>query len=67
MFELYLVLFICIKWVYKLRGQKVIVVDIRKYEMVECFDLFVQLCVGLDIVWLNVIVKYLIENGKVDE
>lgn len=34
--------------------------------MVECFDVFFQLCVGLDIVWLNVVLKYLFDYDLVD-
>ncbi|KAF1341748.1 formate dehydrogenase subunit alpha [Bacillus subtilis] len=56
-----------IKRAHKLRGQKVIVADIRKHEMAERSDLFVQPRAGSDIVWLNAIAKYLIENGKADE
>lgn len=44
-----------------------IVADIRKHEMAERSDLFVQPRAGSDIVWLNAIAKYLIENGKADE
>ena len=47
----------------KLKGQKVIVADLRKHEMAERADLFVRPGPGTDIVWLSAITKYIIDQG----
>ncbi|WP_099302033.1 formate dehydrogenase subunit alpha [Bacillus sp. Marseille-P3800] len=47
----------------KLNGQKVIVADIRKHELAERADLFVQPAPGSDLVWLSAVTKYIVDQG----
>jgi formate dehydrogenase major subunit len=47
----------------KLRGQKLMVFDLRKHEMAERADLFVQPRPGTDLVWLSAISRYLLKSG----
>ncbi len=55
-----------VKRSHKLRGQKLIVADIRKHEMAERSDLFIQPKPGSDIVWLSAVTKYIIDQGWAD-
>jgi formate dehydrogenase major subunit len=48
---------------HKLRGQKLVVADIRKHEMAHRADLFVQPKPGTDIIWLCAVTRYIWENG----
>ncbi|MES1923839.1 formate dehydrogenase subunit alpha [Salinisphaera sp. T31B1] len=50
----------------KLHGQKHIVADLRRHEMAERADLFVQPAPGSDLVWLNAVAKYIVDNGHAD-
>jgi formate dehydrogenase major subunit len=52
-----------VKSAHKLRGQKLIVSDLRKHEMAERADLFLHPEPGTDIVWLSAVSRYLLENG----
>ena len=52
-----------VKQAHKLRGQKLIVADLRKHEMAERADLFFQPKPGTDIVWISAITKYVLDNG----
>ncbi len=52
-----------VKRAQKLYGQKVIVVDIRKHELADRADLFVQPAPGSDLVWLSAVTKYIVEQG----
>src|ERR1700757_357735 len=52
-----------IKQAHKLRGQKLVVADLRKHEMAERADLFFQPKPGTDLAWLSAITRYIIENG----
>jgi formate dehydrogenase major subunit len=52
-----------IKQAHKLRGQKLVVADIRKHEMAERADLFFQPKPGTDLVWLSAITRYILESG----
>jgi formate dehydrogenase major subunit len=52
-----------VKRSHKLRGQRLIVADIRKHEMAERADLFVRPNPSTDPVWINAVAKYLIDNG----
>src|ERR1700724_3439554 len=52
-----------VKQAHKLRGQKLIVSDLRKHEMAERADLFVHPQPGTDLIWLSAVTRYLLENG----
>ena len=52
-----------VKSAHKLRGQKLIVSDLRKHEMAERADLFLHAKPGTDLVWLCAVTRYLLENG----
>jgi formate dehydrogenase major subunit len=53
-----------VKQAHKLRGQKLIVVDLRKHEMAERADLFLHPKPGTDLVWLSAVTRYLLDSGK---
>jgi formate dehydrogenase major subunit len=52
-----------VKQAHKLRGQKLVVADLRKHEMAERADLFFQPNPGTDLVWLSAIARYIPDNG----
>jgi len=52
-----------VKRSHKLRGQRLIVADLRKHEMAERADLFVRPKPSTDPVWINAVAKYLLDNG----
>ena len=52
-----------VKRAHKLRGQKLIVSDLRENEMARRADLFLHPKPGTDLVWLSAITRYLLENG----
>jgi formate dehydrogenase major subunit len=52
-----------IKSAQKLRGQKLIVVDLRSTKMAERADLFVRPRPGTDLVLLNTIARYILDQG----
>lgn len=47
----------------KLRGQKLVVVDLRKHEMAERADLFLRPNPGTDLVLLNAVGRAILERG----
>src|ERR1700735_4552714 len=51
-----------IKQAHKLRGQKLVVADLRKHEMAARADLFFQPKPGTDIAWLCAITRYILDN-----
>ncbi|WP_425589825.1 formate dehydrogenase subunit alpha [Fictibacillus fluitans] len=51
----------------KLRGQKLIVSDLRKHEMADRSDLYLHPKQGSDLVWLAAVTKYIIDQGWHDE
>lgn len=55
-----------VKRAHKLHEQKLIVADIRKHEMAERSDLFIQPESGTDIVWLSAVTNYIIGQGWSD-
>src|SRR5580658_4200 len=55
-----------VKRSHKLRGQKLIVADLREHEMARRADLFISPRPGTDIVWLSAVSRYLLENGMAD-
>ena len=52
-----------VKRAQKLRGTKLLVVDPRRHELAERADLFLSPRPGTDIVLLNAVARYLIEQG----
>src|SRR5213593_4498892 len=48
---------------HKLRGQKLIVADLREHEMARRADLFLRPRPGTDLVWLSAISRYLLDQG----
>ena len=52
-----------IKQSHKLRGQKLIVADLRKNEMARRADLHLLPQPGTDLVWLSAVSRYLIDRG----
>lgn len=50
----------------KLHGQKHIVADLRKNELAERADLFIKPSPATDMIWLNAVSKYLIDNDLYD-
>jgi formate dehydrogenase major subunit len=55
-----------IKRAHKLKGQKLIVADLRKHEMAERADLFIQPQGSSDLVWLSAVTKYILDQGWAD-
>ncbi len=51
-----------VKQSHKLRGQKLVVADLRKHEMAERADLFFQPKPGTDIVWLCAVTRYILDK-----
>jgi formate dehydrogenase major subunit len=56
-----------IKSAHKLNGQKLIVSDLRENEMARRADIYIHPKPGTDLVWLNAISRYLLDNGKADK
>ena len=52
-----------VKQAHKLRGQKLVVADLRRHEMAERADLFFQPKPGTDLAWLSAITHYILDNG----
>jgi formate dehydrogenase major subunit len=52
-----------IKRAHKLRGQKLIVADLRKHEMAARADVHLQPKTGSDLVWLSAVSRYLLDSG----
>jgi len=52
-----------VKRAHKLRGQKLIVSDLRKHEMAERADLFIHPKPGTDLVWISAVTRYILDNG----
>ncbi len=47
----------------KLRGQKVIVADLLAHEMAKRADIFLRPNQGTDLVWINAVARYILEQG----
>ncbi len=56
-----------VKRSHKLRGQRLIVADIRKHEMAERADIFLRPNPSTDEVWLMAVTKHLIDTGRHDQ
>ncbi|WP_409300993.1 formate dehydrogenase subunit alpha [Peribacillus sp. SCS-155] len=52
-----------VKRSHKLRGQKLVVADLRRHEMADRADLFIQPKQGTDLVWLSAVSKYIVDQG----
>ncbi|GAC1415935.1 MAG: formate dehydrogenase subunit alpha [Acidobacteriaceae bacterium] len=52
-----------IKRSHKLRGQRLIVADLRKHEMAERADIFFRPKPSTDSVWMNAVAKYLLDQN----
>ncbi len=52
-----------VKQSHKLRGQKLIVSDLRKHEMAARADVFLHPHPGTDLVWLSAVTRYIIDSG----
>jgi formate dehydrogenase major subunit len=52
-----------VKAAHKLRGQKLVVVDIRKHEMAERADFFLQPKPGTDLVWISAVTRFILDQG----
>jgi len=55
-----------IKAAHKLRGQKLLVVDVRKHEMAERADLYLCPRLSTDLVWASAFSRYMFEHGYAD-
>ncbi|WP_375540690.1 formate dehydrogenase subunit alpha [Virgibacillus saliphilus] len=55
-----------VKRAQKLHGQKVIVADLRRHEMADRADQFVQPAAGSDLVWISAVTKYIVDQGWED-
>jgi formate dehydrogenase major subunit len=53
-----------VKRSHKLRGQRLIVADLRKHEMAERADLFIRPNPSTDVVWLSAVARYLLDTGR---
>ena len=54
-----------VKSAHKLRGQKLVVADLREHEMARRADVFLRPHPGTDLVWLSAISRYLLDHGLV--
>ncbi|MEA2709733.1 MAG: formate dehydrogenase major subunit [Phycisphaerales bacterium] len=52
-----------VKSAHKLRGQKLIVADLREHEMARRADLFFRPNPGTDLVWISAITRYILDQG----
>jgi len=52
-----------VKRAHKLRGQKLIVADLREHEMARRADVFLHPRPGTDLFWLSAVTRYIFENG----
>ncbi len=55
-----------IKRAHKLRGQQLIVADLREHEMARRADLFLRPRPGSDLVWLSAITRYILDHDLAD-
>ncbi|HUA92642.1 MAG TPA: formate dehydrogenase subunit alpha [Terracidiphilus sp.] len=52
-----------VKRSHKLRGQKLIVSDLRENEMAHRADIFLHPRPGTDLIWLSAVTRYILDNG----
>ena len=56
-----------VKRAHKLRGQKLIVADLREHEMARRADVFLHPNPGTDLIWLSAITRYIFDNGLANQ
>lgn len=56
-----------VKRAHKLRGQKLIVSDLREHEMARRADVFLHAKPGTDMVWLSAVTLYILENDLANQ
>ncbi|WP_157448716.1 formate dehydrogenase subunit alpha [Deinococcus peraridilitoris] len=56
-----------VKRSHKLRGQRLIVADLREHEMAQRADLFVRPNPGTDFVWLSAVARFILDEGLEDK
>jgi formate dehydrogenase major subunit len=56
-----------VKRSHKLRGQKLIVSDLRENEMARRADVFLHPRPGTDLIWLSAVTRYILANGLADK
>lgn len=56
-----------VKRSHKLKGQKLVVADLRKHEMAQRADVYIKPKPASDLVWLSAVTKYIIDQGWADE
>ncbi|HZC43167.1 MAG TPA: formate dehydrogenase subunit alpha [Acidobacteriaceae bacterium] len=52
-----------VKQSHKLRGQRLIVSDLREHEMARRADILIRPRPSTDLVWISAVAKYIIDNG----
>ncbi len=52
-----------VKRAHKLRGQRLVVADLRRHEMAQRADLYFSPAPSTDLIWLSAVTKYLLDNG----
>ncbi len=56
-----------VKRAHKLRGQKLIVSDLRENEMARRADVFLHPRPGTDLIWLSAVTRYIIDHGLANQ
>jgi formate dehydrogenase major subunit len=56
-----------VKRAHKLHGQKLIVADLRENELAQRADLLIHPKPGTDLIWLNAVTKYILDQGWEDK
>ena len=56
-----------VKRAHKLRGQKLIVSDLREHEMARRADVFLHPRPGTDLIWLSAVTRYLFDHGLANQ
>ena len=52
-----------VKSSHKLKGQKLIVADLREHEMARRADVFMHPHPGTDLIWLSAVTRYILDSG----
>jgi formate dehydrogenase major subunit len=56
-----------VKRAHKLRGQKLIVSDLREHEMARRADVFLHPHPGTDLIWLSAVTRYILDQGLANQ
>lgn len=56
-----------VKRAHKLRGQKLIVSDLREHEMARRADIFLHPRAGTDLIWLSAVTRYIFDHGLANQ